>query len=321
MNRLVASIGVLLTLAAFATFGQTYPAKGITLIVPSAPGGSTDLAARLISEPLNKALGQPVVVENKPGASGNIGSGLVARAQPDGYTLLVQYSGYHTGNPHLFKQLPWDPVKDFAPVGNILLAPHIVVVHPSVPAKDLKELADLAKAKPGQITYASSGNGSIQHIASEMFAQQVGAKMTHVPYKGAGPAVTDLVAGRVDMFNTTPPSVIGHVKSGKLRALAYTSTKRHPSMPDVPTSAEAGMPDYLVESWFAVFAPAKTPQPVIDKLSGEIKKIVETAEFKKKAEEQGAVAVYMDPKQLDALVKKELDHWGKVIKAGNITAD
>lgn len=145
---LVASIGVLLTVAGSATFGQTYPAKGITLIVPSAPGGSTDLAARLVSEPLSKTLGQPVVVENKPGASGNIGSGLVARAQPDGYTLLVQYSGYHTGNPHLFKQLPWDPVKDFAPVGNILLAPHIVVVHPSVPAKDLKELADLARQSP-----------------------------------------------------------------------------------------------------------------------------------------------------------------------------
>jgi tripartite-type tricarboxylate transporter receptor subunit TctC len=321
MSRLPVLLGALLTVAASATFGQTYPAKAITLIVPTVPGGSTDLAARLLSEPLNKAIGQPVVVENKPGASGNIGTGIVARAQPDGYTLLVQYSGYHVGNPHLFKQAPFDPIKDFVPVGNILLAPHIIVVHPSVPAKDLKELADLAKAKPGEITYGSAGNGSIQHIASEMFAQQVGVKMTHVPYKGAGAAVTDLVAGRISMFNTTPPSVIGHVKSGKLRALAYTSTKRHPTMPDVPTSAEAKMPDYLVESWFAVFAPAKTPQPVIDKLTGEIKKIVDSAEFKKKAEEQGAVAVYMDPKQLDALVKKELEHWGKVIKTGNITAD
>jgi tripartite-type tricarboxylate transporter receptor subunit TctC len=321
MSRLPALIGALLTIVASASSAQTYPAKAITLIVPTVPGGGTDLAARLLSEPLNKVIGQPVVVENKPGASGNIGTGIVARAQPDGYTLLVQYSGYHVGNPNLFKQIPWDPIKDFAPVGNILLAPHIIVVHPNVPAKDLKELGDLAKAKPGQITYASAGNGSIQHIASEMFAQQVGTKMTHVPYKGAGAAVTDLVAGRVDMFNTTPPSVIGHVKSGKLRALAYTSTKRHPTMPDVPTSAEAKMPNYLVESWFAVFAPAKTPQPVIDKLTGDIKKIVESEEFKKKAEEQGAVAVYMDPKQLDALVKKELDHWGKVIKTGNITAD
>ena len=310
-----------LAVAATAAHGQAYPTKSVTLIVPTVPGGSTDFSARLLADPLAKALGQPVIVDNRPGASGNIGTQAVAKAAPDGHTLLVQYSGYHTGNPALFKGLQWDPVKDFAPVANLLIAPHVITVHPNVPAKTLKEFVELAKKKEGQITYASSGNGSIQHIASEMLAQMTGAKMVHVPYKGSGPAVTDLISGRVDMFNTTPPGVIGQMKAGKLRALAYTSNQRHPTMPDVPTSAEAGLPGYLVESWFAVFAPAATPAPVIAKLTQEIKKVVEGAEFKRKSEEQGAFGVYLDPAKLDAMVKKDLAHWGKVIRQGNITAD
>ena len=310
-----------LAVAATAAHGQAYPTKSVTLIVPTVPGGSTDFSARLLADPLAKALGQPVIVDNRPGASGNIGTQVVAKAAPDGHMLLVQYSGYHTGNPALFKGLQWDPVKDFAPVANLLIAPHVITVHPDVPAKTLKEFVELAKKKEGQITYASSGNGSIQHIASEMLAQMTGAKMIHVPYKGSGPAVTDLISGRVDMFNTTPPGVIGQMKAGKLRALAYTSSQRHPTMPDVPTSAEAGLPGYLVESWFAVFAPAATPAPVIAKLTQEIKKVVEGAEFKRKSEEQGAFAVYLDPAKLDAMVKKDLAHWGKVIRQGNITAD
>ena len=310
-----------LAVAATAAHGQAYPTKSVTLIVPTVPGGSTDFSARLLADPLAKALGQPVIVDNRPGASGNIGTQAVAKAAPDGHMLLVQYSGYHTGNPALFKGLQWDPVKDFAPVANLLIAPHVITVHPNVPAKTLKEFVELAKKKEGQITYASSGNGSIQHIASEMLAQMTGAKMVHVPYKGSGPAVTDLISGRVDMFNTTPPGVIGQMKAGKLRALAYTSNQRHPTMPDVPTSAEAGLPGYLVESWFAVFAPAATPAPVIAKLTQEIKKIVEGAEFKRRSEEQGAFGVYLDPAKLDAMVKKDLAHWGKVIRQGNITAD
>ncbi len=310
-----------LAVAATAAHGQAYPTKSVTLIVPTVPGGSTDFSARLLADPLAKALGQPVIVDNRPGASGNIGTQAVAKAAPDGHTLLVQYSGYHTGNPALFKGLQWDPVKDFAPVANLLIAPHVITVHPNVPAKTLKEFVELAKKKEGQITYASSGNGSIQHIASEMLAQMTGAKMVHVPYKGSGPAVTDLISGRVDMFNTTPPGVIGQMKAGKLRALAYTSNQRHPTMPDVPTSAEAGLPGYLVESWFAVFAPAATPAPVIAKLTQEIRKVVEGAEFKRKSEEQGAFGVYLDPAKLDAMVKKDLAHWGKVIRQGNITAD
>ena len=321
MTRLHTLSFAVLALAASAVYAQTYPTRQVMLIVPTVPGGSTDFAARLLADPLAKALGQPVIVENKPGASGNIGTLQVAKAQPDGHTLLVQYSGYHVGNPALFKGLQWDPLKDFAPVGMVLIAPHLVTVHPGVAAKNLKELADLAKKKDGSITYASSGNGSIQHIATEMFAQMVGAKMVHVPYKGSGLAVTDHVAGRVDVFNTTPPGTISHVKAGKLRAIAYTSNRRHPAMPDVPTSSESGLPGYLVESWFGVFAPAATPQPVLAKLAQEIRKIVDSPELKRKAEEQGAFAVSMAPKEMDALVRKELEQWGKVIRAGNITAD
>jgi tripartite-type tricarboxylate transporter receptor subunit TctC len=262
-----------------------------------------------------------VVIDNKPGASGNIGTSLVAKAAPDGYTLLIQYSGYQVGNPHLFKGLTWDPIKDFAPVAMAIVAPHVVAVPPSVPASTMKELADYAKSRQGRMTYASSGIGSIQHIANELFAQMAGAKMVHVPYKGSGPAVQDLLAGRVEMFVTTPPSVIGHVQAGKLKALAYTSKQRHPSMPNVPTSAEAGLPGYEVESWFAVFAPAGTPCDVVAKLAGEIRKIVESAEFRKRAEDQGAFAMYMDPAALGAHVQKELDYWGKVIKTAGITGE
>lgn len=291
------------------------------MVVPSAPGGSTDLSARLIAEPLAKALSQPVVVDNKPGASGNIGTEAVARAQPDGYTLLMQYSGYHVGNPALFPQIKWNPVKDFIPVALVMRAPHVLAVSGQIPANSVKELLAYGKSKKDGLFYASSGNGSIQHIAGELLSQQVNMPFTHVPYKGAAPAVTDLVGGRVDIFVTTPPSVIGHVQSGKVRALAYTGEKRHPSMPNVPTSGEAGLPGYIVESWFAVFAPAKTPPEVVNRLSSEIKKIVESDAYRKRMDEQGAFAVYMDPQTLGKFVNSELELWSRVIKTANIKPD
>lgn len=307
-----------LALAATASNADTWPSKPITLVVPTAPAGSTDIMARLVADPLQRALGQPIVVDNKPGASGNIGAEIVARAAPDGYTLLMQYSGYHVGNPALFPQIKWSPTKDFVPVAMVMRAPHVVAVSGKLPVNSMKELLAYGKKKEGGLFYASSGNGSIQHIAGELLSRQAGQTMTHVPYKGSGPAINDLIAGNVDMFITTPPSVIGHFAGGRIKPLAYTGSKRHPSMPNVPTAAEAGLPGYEVESWFAVFAPARTPPEVVNKLSAEIKKIVESESFRKKVDEQGAFAIYMDPTALGKFVDQELASWSKVIKAADI---
>ena len=319
MKRSIALAGVLV-LAALPALAQNYPERSVTMVVGASPGGSTDVSARFLAEPLSKALGKPVVVENKPGASGNIGAVQVARAKPDGHTLLMQYSGYHVGNPHLFEKLAWK-LEDFAPVALVTFSPHVFAVNPNVKANTLKELADYAKAHPGELKYGSAGNGSIQHMATELFAQMSGTKLVHLPYKGAAPAVTDLLGGRLDIVNTTPPPLVAHIKAGKLKGLAYTADKRHPQLPDVPTSAESGMPEYKIASWFGVLAPAKTPQPVIDKLAAEIKKIVESDDFKQKIEEQGGLAAVMDPKEFQALIAKEFDYWGNVIKTAGITAE
>jgi tripartite-type tricarboxylate transporter receptor subunit TctC len=320
--RLLPTLTCVLALAIpLPAAAQAFPEKQVTMVVGATPGGSTDLTARLLADPLAKALGKPVVVENKAGASGNIAALQVARGKPDGHTLLVQYSGYHVGNPALFPNLQWDPVKDFAPVALALMAPHVVVVHPDLKATNLKELAQLVKDNPGKISFASAGNGSIQHIATELFAQLVGGQMLHVPYKGAGSAITDLVSGRVSLFNTTPPSVISQIRASKLRPIAYTGSKRHPMLAEVPTSAESGMPEYEISSWFAVFAPAKTPPAVIERLASEIRKIVASEEYKQKAEEQGAFAVYMGPDELGAYAKKEIDYWGKVIRTAGIKGE
>lgn len=304
-----------------AAHAQPYPSRAVTIIVASAPGGTTDFTARLLSESLSKALKQNVIVDNRPGGSGNIGSQAAARARPDGHTLLMQYSGYHATNPWLFKNLGWDPAKDLVGVGMTLVAPHLFVAHPSLPAKNLTDLARLARTSGDTLSYASSGVGSIQHIGTEMFLQRIKAKMMHVPYKGAGPAVVDLLGGHVAVFNTTPPSVVSHVRAGKLRALAYLGKQRHPSMADIPTAAEAGAPGYEVESWFALFAPTGTPREIVERLATEVARIVESPEFKRKAEEQGAFAKAMDPKALDAYALQEIATWGKVVKAANITLE
>jgi tripartite-type tricarboxylate transporter receptor subunit TctC len=309
------------SLTPVAARADTYPSRPITMIVPSAPAGSTDIMARLVGEQLARAMGQPVVIDNRPGASGNIGTEAVARAAPDGYTLLMQYSGYHVGNPALFPQIRWSPTKDFAPVAMVMRAPHVIAVSGALPVTSMKDLIEYGKKKNGGLFYASSGNGSIQHIAGELLSKQIKQPMTHVPYKGAGPAINDLIGGNVDIFITTPPSVIGHFAGGKIKALAYTGTKRHPSMPNVPTSAEAGLPGYEVESWFAVFAPAKTPPDVVAKLTTEIRKIVESDSFRKKVDDQGAFATYMDPVTLGKFVDQELGVWARVVKAADIKAE
>jgi tripartite-type tricarboxylate transporter receptor subunit TctC len=305
-----------------AVFAQgKYPNRPITLVVPTAPGGSTDFTARLVSDQLSRALGQPVIVDNKPGASGNIGNQIVARAKPDGYTLLVSYSGYHVGNPHLFKQAGWDPIRDFAPVAMMTRAPQVVAARPGLPASNLKELIAYAKANPGKLNYASSGNGSIQHIAGELFKQLTGTFITHIPYKGSGPAVQDLMGGQVDLFITTPAGVVSQIQAGRLKGLAVTSKQRLSSMPQLLTAAESGLKGYELDSWFALYAPAGTPADIVQLLNAEVGKILSTAEVRRKAEDAGTAVEIMTPAQLGAFTKKELDYWGRVIQGAHITLE
>ena len=315
----IAALGIAPALHAQAPAG--YPSRPVMLLVPTAAGGTTDIAARMLGVPLGAALGQTVVVDNKGGANGVIAAGAVKRAEPDGYTLLMQYSGYHVITPLVSKQAPQWEAKDFVPVANVLSAPQIVVVRADLPFKTMGELVAYAKAHPGKINYASSGNGSLQHATGAMLEQQAGIQLTHIPYKGTGPALQDLLGGQVDITFGTAPPFVPHIQSGKLRVLATTGKTRLPSLPDVPTTAEAGLPNLDATSWFAVFAPARTPKPIIDKLTAEIARIVSTPAFRQKAQEQGATADYLNPQQMDALVKSETARWTEVVKAAKIEAD
>ena len=300
---------------------QSFPDRPITLVVPNPPGGLVDTSARLLSEPLTRVIGQTVVVDNKPGASGNIAYQYVANAKPDGYTLLISYSGYHVGNPALMDKLPWDPIKDFSPIALLTVSTNVIAVHPSVPVNNLKEFIAYAKANPGKLNYASQGNGSVSHIGTEMFKQTTGVDMVHVPYKGSGPAIQDVLAGQVQVFISTPPSVMQHVQSGKLKGLAVTGKNRHPGMPNVPTTAEAGLPSFQLESWVGLFAPAGTPAPIVAKLTDSVKKSLALPEVKERADVAGVELRYLTPAQTDALVKKELPYWNKAIKSAHITLD
>jgi len=314
-------LGLVLIFSAQLVSAQKFPDKTITLVVPNPPGGLVDTSARLLSEPLSRVIGQTVVVDNKPGASGNIAYQYVANAKPDGYTLLISYSGYHVGNPALMDKLPWDPIRDFSPVALLTVSTNVIAVHPSVPVNNLKEFIAYAKANPGKLNYASQGNGSVSHIGTEMFKQSTGVDMVHVPYKGSGPAIQDVLAGQVQVFISTPPSLMQHVQSGKLKGLAVTGKNRHPGMPNVPTTAEAGLPSFQLESWVALYAPAGTPAPVITKLTDSVKKGLALPEIKERSDAAGVELRYLNPAATDALVKKELPYWNKAIKAANITLD
>ena len=310
-----------ITLSFSVAYAQTFPEHPIVLVVPNPPGGLVDTSARLLSEPLTRVIGQPVIVDNKPGASGNTAYQYVAKAKPDGYTLLISYSGYHVGNPALMDKLPWDPIKDFSPIALLTVSTNVIAVHPSVPVNNLKEFIAYAKANPGKLNYASQGNGSVSHIGTEIFKQITGVEMVHVPYKGSGPAVQDVLAGQVQVFITTPPSVMQHVQSGKLKALAVTGKTRHPGMPNVPTTAEAGLPTFQLESWVALYAPAGTPAPVITKLTDSVKSSLALPEVKERADSAGVELRYLTPTATDALLKKELPFWNKAIKSAHITLD
>jgi tripartite-type tricarboxylate transporter receptor subunit TctC len=299
---------------------QTYPSRTISLVVPNPPGGLVDSSARLLSEPLSRLLGQPILVDNKGGASGNIAYAQVARAQPDGYTLLTSYSAYHVGNHALSTKVPWAQ-SDLVPVALITSATNVIVVHPSVPAATLAEFIAYLKKNPGRLSYASQGTGSLSHVGTEMFKMTTGTSMVHIPYRGSGAAIQDVLSGQVQVFITTPPSVMQHVQNGKLKGLAVTGAARHPGLPNVPTTAEAGLKGFELEAWVGIFAPAGTPPDVIAKLSAAIKRAMDLPETKTRADALGIDIRYAPPSELDALVKRETAFWTKTIKAAGITAE
>lgn len=297
-----------------------FPVKPVTIVVPAPPGGIIDAAARLISDQLSRSIGQPFVVDNRGGGSGNVAYSHVARSPADGYTLLASYSGYHVGNPLLGVKVPWRH-NDLQPVALIASATNVIVVNPSVPARTLGELIAYLKAYPGKLTYASQGNGSVSHIGTEIFKQITGTQILHVPYRGSGPALQDVLANQVQIFITTPTSVIGHIKAGKLRALAVTDKQRYPGLPDVPTTAEAGLRGYELETWVALFAPAGTPQSVVDSLSTQIRLALDKPEARASAKAAGFDPRYEPPAAVTQRVISESAIWGKVIKQVGIMAD
>jgi len=322
MSRRLATrafVGLALSLP-LALWAQAFPARSISLVVPNPPGGLVDTSARMAGDSLAKVIGQSVVIENKPGGSGNLAYQQVARGAKDGYTLLVSYSGYHIANPILMDKLPWEP-KDLTPVGLITVATNVIAIHPSVPVNTLREFIAYAKANPDKLNYASQGNGSVAHIGTEIFKMQTGAQMTHVPYKGSGQAIADVLAGQVQVFITTPPSVMQHVQAGKLKALAVTGKTRHPGMPQVPTVAEAGLANFELESWVAIYAPAGTPAAVLGKLSADLKRAMELPETRQRADAAGIEVRYLSPADTTRVLERETADWAKAIKAANIRMD
>ena len=305
-----------LALPAFAQLAG----KTITLIVPSAPGGTTDLSARMLAEPLARILQASVVVDNRSGGNGNIAGQLVARAPGDGSTLLVQYSGYQSITPLLQPAPGFDPGRDLKPIGHLIDAPQLMVVRADFPAGTFQEFLAYVRAHPGKVNYASSGNGALQHVTTELLKDLTKTYMTHIPYRGTGPALTDLLAGTVDLTITTPPPLLPHIKSGKLKALMVTGKTRLPALPNIPTATEAGVP-LVASSWFAVYGPAGLPPELQTRLSAAVRQVVETPEFRRRAEEQGAKAVAMTPAELDALGRNERATWERIIKVAQINAD
>jgi tripartite-type tricarboxylate transporter receptor subunit TctC len=317
MRSLIAAIFCVVGGAAFAQ--ADYPNRPIRLVVTVPPGGAADFIARLVGGKLSDSLGQPVVVENKAGASGTIAADAVAKAPSDGYTLLQNSITTHGIGPHLFDKLPYDPVKDFAPVSGLALLPLIMSVNAELPAKDVKEL--IAYAKSHSVNFASSGNGGAPHMAGELFKSVTGAPIVHVPYKGSGPAVSDLVGGRVQIMFDAAPSLIAHVRGGKLRVLAAASTERNRLLPDVPTFAELGYPQVNVSLWYGLLAPAGTPRPVIETLNRAVGQVLDSKDVVERLHAQGAEPMRGSPDAFAAFMKEERAKWAAVVKAANIKAE
>jgi len=299
---------------------QEWPTRPISLIVSYPPGGTADLMARTVATPLGKLLGTSVVVENKPGASGQIAASYVAKSNADGYTLMLDASSYSV-NPSLFPKLPYDPNRDFKTLAVLAQYPNVLLVNPSFPAKSVKELVAMAKAKPNSISYASSGNGSAQHLAGALFEVKAGVEMQHIPYKGGGPALNDVIGGQVPVFFGSVASTKQYVDSGKLNALAVTGKKRASSMPSVPTMAEAGVAGYEVYEWNGIFAPAATPAPILIKLSDAIAKVMASSEVREKVLSLGGEPFQGNSEAADKFIKAQMAEWAKLVKSGKIAVD
>jgi tripartite-type tricarboxylate transporter receptor subunit TctC len=311
-------LGVASTGSALAQ--TNYPDKPVRFVVPYPPGGGTDVIARIVQDRFQALLSQPIIIDNKGGAGGSVGSELAARAAPDGYTVLFTLSS-HTINPAIYPKLSFDTIKDFESIGTVASLPQILVANPQVPANTVAELVALAKAKPELLAYASVGNGSPGHLAGELFKLRTGTQMTHIPYRGGGPAVTDVISGQVPLLWVSIPAAAQFVKAGKLKALAVSTLKRSAAFPDVPTVQETGVPDFEVDSWYAMFVPARTPQPVIDRLNRTLNTIVAEPGIRDKLLAQGAEGVGGTPQTLTRIVAAEIPKWAKLAKDANIKAD
>lgn len=320
LAALATSVAAALPGAALAQ-ASSYPNKPIRIIVPFAVGGIADTFGRTIGIKLTEAWGQPVVIDNRAGAGGNIGADLVAKAPPDGYTLVVGNNGTHAVNVSLFKTIPFDPIKDFVPVAHVLEAEGLLVVHPSIKANSVREVLEMARAQPGKLSYASGGLGTTSHLAGELFKSTGKVDIVHVPYKGNSPAIADLLSGQTQMSFATMPTVLPHVKAGKLRALASIGLARTVALPDVPTVAESGLPGFEVSNWIGLFAPAGTPPDIVAKLNAEVQKIMRSPDVQKRLETEGARFIPTTPGQFASFQRDELAKWARIIKDANIKAE
>jgi tripartite-type tricarboxylate transporter receptor subunit TctC len=317
-RRMRTFFAIVLLCAAALAQAQSYPAKPIHLIVPFPPGGGNDTVARAIAQQIGPDLGQPVVVDNRPGAGGSVGAELAAKSPPDGYTLFLAGVGSHAVNPNLHSRLPYDPVRDFAPITLVASAPSVLVVNPAVPARSVAELTAYARANPGKLNYASNGQGSAAQLAAAMYESMAGVKMVHVPYKGIAPALTDLLSGEVQLMFGTVVALVPHIQAGKLRALAVTSRSRSALLPEVPTLAESGLPDYEAGSWYGIMAPAGTPRDVVERLHAAIVKALAQPEVAKRLAAEGAIVIGSTPAAFGAHIKAELARVAAVVRAAGI---
>jgi tripartite-type tricarboxylate transporter receptor subunit TctC len=315
---LIAALCVLTTPVVRAQ--TAYPAKPLRVIVPWPPGGGADVLTRMLSPKLSEALGQQIIIDNRGGAAGNIGAEMAAKAPPDGYTIAFAYSGTHSINPHIYSKMPFKE-SDFAPIVWLASVPQIVVVHPSLPIKTVKDLIALDRARPGQLSYGSSGNGAINHLAGELFNYMTGTKLVHVPYKGGGPAAVALISGEIALILGEPASLVGFIQSGKVRAIAVTSAKRALSFPELPTVAESGVPGYEVTSWNGMVAPAATPADIVKRLNAEFNKIVSDPEMHKRMIANGYEPVGGSPQKFGEHIHAEIAKWGPVVKRANVHVD